>query len=138
MGHATDAAGRDGFGSDYYRYWITVMKIPVYLILALSLLGGSYRTSAADRIRIGHNHSAEACGSTRLLTGCPDDYCRKPTPRFGCRPYGQVDDYCVKSLPRVWRLPCGGQDDYCPKPWPDICRPIRPEHYNCGQPAHEK
>jgi hypothetical protein len=76
------------------------------------------------------------CCPKSLLTGCPDDYCRKPMPRFTCLPCGQPDDYCRKPLPRISSLPCGECDDYCRKPRPQTCRPFRPTYYNCGQPAH--
>ncbi len=74
------------------------------------------------------------CCPRDLLSGCPDDYCRKPWPWIPClSPCGLGDDYCHKPWPRIWRQ-CGGEpDDYCRKPCPPACRPICSDHYTCGQ-----
>jgi hypothetical protein len=45
------------------------------------------------------------CCPKSLLTDCPDDYCRKPMPRFTCLPCGQPDDYCLilsRIINRNW------------------------------------
>jgi hypothetical protein len=76
------------------------------------------------------------CCPRALLSGCPDDYCRKPWPRTWCLSCGQPDDYCPKPCPRLGRLGhCNLPDDYCRKPCPNLCRPVCPDHYTCGGPA---
>jgi len=75
------------------------------------------------------------CCSGALLSGCPDDYVRKPWPKTWCLSCSQVDDYCGKPWPRIWCLPCGQPDDYCRKPWPNLCRPVCPDYYTCGPAA---
>jgi hypothetical protein len=104
----------------------------------LFLVGYALPTSTSDASSDGTVGGAHrTCCSKPLLTGCPDDYCRKPLPRVACLPCSEPNDYCRKPLPRIGRLPCGVPDDYCRKPWPQLCRPLRPEHYNCGQHAHK-
>lgn len=75
------------------------------------------------------------CYPESLLSGCPDDYCRKPCPWIHhLPPCGLVDDYCRKPLPWIWRLEgCRQPDDYCRKPCPKLCRPLCPDHYSCGK-----
>jgi hypothetical protein len=75
------------------------------------------------------------CCTAPLLSGCADDYCRKPCPPIHRLPScGLPDDYCGKPWPRIWTLPCCGQpDDYCRKPCPTVCRPLCLDHYTCGQ-----
>lgn len=71
-----------------------------------------------------------------LLTGCPNDYCRKPWPRIWCLSGGGPDDYCRKLCPRLWTLGhCNLPNDYDRKPCPNLCRPLCPDHYTCGCPA---
>jgi len=75
------------------------------------------------------------CCPRALLSGCPDDYHRKPWPRIWCLSCGQPDDYCRKPWPRIWCLSCGQPDDYCRKPCPNPCRPLCSDHYTCGGSA---
>jgi hypothetical protein len=79
--------------------------------------------------------TATECRPRHLLSGCPDDYCRKPCPRISCLSCGLPDDYCRKPCPRIPCLSCGLPDDYCRKPCPNPCRPLRSEHYTCGSPV---
>src|SRR5262249_21748234 len=48
--------------------------------------------------------TATGCCSGTRLSGCADEYCRKP-------------------CPRIWSLTCGLPDDYCAKPTPRLCGP---------------
>src|SRR5262249_10320332 len=76
------------------------------------------------------------CCTRALLSGCPDDYCRKPRPTICCLSCGLPDDYCPKSVPRLWRLGCCNlPDDYCRKPCPKPCSPLCADHYTCARPA---
>jgi hypothetical protein len=80
--------------------------------------------------------TATGCCPRALLSGCPDDYCRKPWPRIWCLSCGLPDAYCPKPGPWLWRLGhCNLPDDYCRKPCPNPCRPLCPDHYTCGHPA---
>ena len=108
------------------------MNASVRAATVVIVLGSGMLAAAGERCGDAPQFRERACCPSSLLTGCPDDYCRKPIPRVGCLPCGQPDDYCRKFLPRIGRLPCGEPDDYCRKPWPQLCRPLRPEHYNCG------
>jgi len=103
-----------------------------------TLLGRSMLAAGGERSDHGPLFLERACCANPLLTGCPDDYCRKPMPRTPCLPSGQPDDYCRKSPPRIYHLPCGEPNDYCRKPWPHLCRPLRPEQYNCGQKGQDR
>ena len=77
--------------------------------------------------------TATGCCPRALLSGCPDDYCRKPWPRIWCLSCGLPDDYCRKPGPWLWMLGhCNLPDDYCRKPCPNLCRPLCPDHYTCG------
>jgi hypothetical protein len=109
------------------------MNAFVRISAAIVFVGWASPTNASEKV-VGIAHPT--CCPKRFLTGCPDDYCRKPMPRFTCLPCGQPDDYCRKPMPRISSLPCGECDDYCRKPRPQTCRPFRPTYYNCGQPAH--
>jgi hypothetical protein len=73
------------------------------------------------------------CPAT-LLSGCPNDYCRKPCPFIPClSPWHGPNDYCRKPCPFI---PClelwHGPNDYCRKPMPALCRPLCADHYICG------
>ena len=68
------------------------------------------------------------CCCPPRITGCPDDYCRKPLPCVQCLPQcGTCDNYCRKPMPCVQCLPqCGTCDNYCRKPLPCLCWPPSP------------
>ena len=97
------------------------------------VLGSGMLAAAGEPSGDGPQCLLRACCSSPLLTGCPDDYCRKSMPGVACLPCGQPDDYCRKLLPRIGRLPCGEPDDYCRKPYPAlVCPPVSP-FLQCGQ-----
>src|SRR5262245_38735628 len=110
------------------------MKCWMYLALVVGLglgaqaVGGEVPCQAANPWRC----------MRALLTGCPDDFCRKPCPRIGrLGPCGGPDDYCPKPCPRLWMLGyCNLPDDYGCKPCPDLCRPLPTDPYTCGYSGH--
>src|SRR5262249_25071225 len=80
--------------------------------------------------------TATGCCPRTLLSGCPDDYCRKPWPRIWCLSCGLPDDYCPKPCPRLCRLgTCNLPDDYCRKPCPNLCLHLCADYCPCGRPA---
>ncbi len=101
------------------------------LVAALALAGLTTRVWSADPVA----PTKVCCEPRSLLSGCPDDYCRKPFPRIDTVSCGWPDDYCRKPYPRTWTLPCGGPDDYCRKPCPNLGRPLNPDYYTCGRPG---
>jgi hypothetical protein len=114
------------------------MKRPILLATVIGALGlwgvasGEGPPPEAPRCPV----TATGCCPRALLSGCPDDYCRKPWPKIWCLSCGLPDDYCPKPAPRLWRLEhCNLPDDYCRKPCPNLCRPVCPDHYTCGRPA---
>jgi hypothetical protein len=69
-----------------------------------------------------------------LLSGCCDDYCRKPLPCASpyC-PACTAECYCRKPLPYA---ACDSfdraADSYDRKPFPNLCRPLAAHYFSCG------
>jgi hypothetical protein len=114
------------------------MKRPILLAAAVAALGSWGAASGKGpppETPVGPVTAAGCCPRA-LLSGCPDDYCRKPWPRLWCLSCGLPNDYCPKPFPRLWRLGnCKLPDDYCRKPCPNQSRPPCPDNYTCGGPA---
>jgi hypothetical protein len=117
---------------------------PSIVVAILALTGPVAPAPGADATRLAQPApraeaarlapAAKVCCEPRsLLSGCPDDYCRKPWPRIDMVSCGPPDDYCCKPYPRIWTPACGGPDDYCFKPCPDLGRPLNPDYYTCGR-----
>ncbi len=110
------------------------MKQLIVAVAALAFAGLTGRVWSAEPVA-QLPPTRVCCEPGSLLSGCPDDYCRKPCPRIDMVSCGWADDYCRKPYPRIWTLPCGGPDDYCRKPCPNLGRPLNPDYYTCGRPA---
>jgi hypothetical protein len=114
------------------------MKRPILLatvVAALGLWGVASGEDSPPETALW-SVTTTGCCPRALLSGCPDDYCRKPWPRIWCLSCGQPDDYCRKPCPRLCGLgPCNLPGDYCRKSCPNLCRPLCPDHYTCGGPA---
>jgi hypothetical protein len=112
--------------------------IPRSLILGVAFIACASAANAQppQRIPVAPTRQGELVtpapgGTCPPFLGCPDDYCRKPFPRFWQVQCGGPDDYCPKPFPRILHLPCGGPDDYCCKPLPRIDRPLASDYYKC-------
>jgi hypothetical protein len=90
----------------------------------------AWAVPAAAELPLKKTAPGDCCPGPRLC-GCPDDYCRKPTPKIWCLGCGEPYCYCPKPIPCIRTLGCGIADDYCRKPCPDVCRPIRQDTYTC-------
>jgi len=79
------------------------VKHPILATCVLAILGSWHRAVAESPPlqTLPCPAAAAECCPRALLSGCPDDYCRKPCPRVGCLPCGQCDDYCRKPCPRI-------------------------------------
>ena len=108
------------------RVWIAIaalVSLSAFSPIAMSGEGigkGGTQLSPAD------------CNPACRIAGCPDDYCRKPSPCM-CAPNCFLPDaYCRKPC---LVLPCPEMsccpDNYCPKPPPSPCRPMTNAWYKC-------
>jgi len=113
------------------------MKLAKLLVTVIAVIGfcGAPSSEASPPEAPSGPTIGTGCCPGALLSGCPDDYCRKPWPKTWCLSCSQEDDYCRKPWPRTWCLQSGEPDDYCREPWPNLCRPLRREYYTCGPAA---
>lgn len=114
------------------------MKSPILMatvVAAITLWGAASGEGSPPETPV-RPAAATGCCPGSQLSGCPDDYCRKPSPRIWSLPCGLPDDYCTKPGPRLCRPElCNLPDDYCRKPCPNLCRPICREPSTCGGPT---